>query len=387
MNTSRVPVYLDHATTTPCDPRVVAAMLPFFTERPISPEGNPHPAARPIANAVEEAREHVAHLIGASASEIIFTSGATESNNLVLFGIARIGSPDRRRIVTSKIEHKSVLAPSRDLSRQGYDLVEIPVDRSGRMDLCAAEAAIDESTLVVSVQAANGEVGTIQHVERIAEIAHAHGALFHCDAAQAVGKVAIDVAAWGADLVSISAHKLYGPKGIGALFVRGGPFGLPLYPLILGGGQEQGLRSGTQNVPSIVGFGEACRICADVLDEEGRRLADLRDHFEAELRARVAGVCVNGALDERLPGVSSVTFPDIDGEALVATMDEIVVGTGAACATGVPEPSATLLAMQRTGSEAYRSIRISFGRFNQPADVQIAVEAIHHGIGRLRQMA
>lgn len=386
MSPPAAPIYLDHTITTPCDPRVVAAMLPYFTERILSPEGNPHPAARLIADAVEEAREDVARLMGARAHEIVFTSGATESNNLALFGIARTASPERRRIVTSSIEHKSVLAPCRELSRHGFELIELSVDRAGRVDLDAAAATINDHTLVVTVQAANGEIGTIQPVKKIAAMAHAQGALFHCDVAQAAGKIAADILAWDADLASVSAHKLYGPKGVGALYVRDGAHTLPIYPLILGGGQEQGLRSGTQNVPGLVGFGEACRICVEELTEEGPRLAELRDRFEAELRACQPEIVVNGALDARLPGISSVTFPDVDGEALVVTIDEVIIGTGAACATGVPEPSPVLLAMHRTDQEAFRSIRIAFGRFNRSDDAGTAARALAEAANRIRAM-
>ena len=266
-------IYLDYNATTPCDPRVVEKMLPFFSEWYGNPATGLHLQGRRAARAVDEAREQVAALIGGQPGEVIFTGGATESNNLAILGLGRANrNTSRTRIVTSAVEHKAVLLPCQKLQEEGYELIVLPVDEQGRVLLDAAEAAIDDKTLLVSVQAANNEVGTLQPIARIAEIAHEHGAIVHCDAAQAVGKIPVDLTAddWQVDLLSISAHKLYGPKGVGALYVRNGLRAHSMEPLQYGGGQEHGLRSGTSNVPGIVGFGEACRICLTEL-EPGRR--------------------------------------------------------------------------------------------------------------------
>lgn len=269
---TQMDVYLDYNATTPCDPRVLEAMLPFFTEVYGNPANGLHRQGRLAAQHVEEAREHVASLIGARSTEIIFTAGATESNNLAVFGVARgAGNTGRRRIVTSAVEHKSVLSLSGKLETEGFEVIVLPVDDRGRVQLGSVEQAVNDETLLVSIQGANNEVGTIQPVQEIAEIAHRRGALLHCDAAQAVGKIAVHVDDWGVDFASVSAHKLYGPKGIGALYIRGGPKSVPIEPILVGGGQERGLRPGTLNVPAIVGFGEACRICSLQVAEESER--------------------------------------------------------------------------------------------------------------------
>lgn len=362
-------------------------MLPYFTDAPYSPTGSVHPASRQVDKAVAEARARVAQLVGVSHKEIIFTSGATESNNLALFGLARDASEGRRRIVTSKIEHKSVLAPCRELARRGFDIVEVPVHRDGVVDTGAVEAAIDDQTLLVSIQAANGEVGTIQDIPVLANIAHRHGAFFHSDAAQALGKIPIDAYGWDVDLLSVTAHKCYGPKGIGALFIRGGAYTLPLYPLILGGSQEHGLRAGSLDVPSIVGFGEACQLAANFLAEESQYLARIRDRFEAALARRCTGVTLNGAIETRLPGSSSLTIDGVDAEAIIINMPDVVVGTGAACATGVPEPASALIAMQRTDQDAFRSIRVMFGRFNNEHDADVAATTIAAAAEQVRALS
>ena len=378
------PIFLDHGTTTPCDPRVVEAMLPYFTALPISPTGSVHQAAREIDEAIERAREQVAGLIGARAKEIIFTSGATEANNLAILGLARGAGEGRKKIVTTAIEHKSVLAPCRDLRRQGFEVIELPVSRDGVVDLAAADAAIDESTLLVSIQVANGEVGTIQPVAEVAAIARERGAYVHCDAAQGLGRIPVDVDALGVDLLSVSAHKCYGPKGIGALYVRGGAYALPLRAIMLGGGQERGLRSGTLNVPGIVGFGEACRLAEEALPGEIVRLADLRDRFEAELAARVPEVTINGAGVARLPGSLNITIAGVDAEALIVNLPEVVIGTGSACTSGAPEPSYVLLAMGLSGRVAYETVRVGLGRSTSSCQSAEAYQSIASRLDNLR---
>ena len=370
------PIFLDHGTTTPCDPRVVEAMLPYFTALPISPTGSVHQAAREVNEAIERAREQMAGLIGARAKEIIFTSGATEANNLAILGLARGAGEGRRTIVTTVIEHKSVLAPCRDLRRQGFEVIELPVSRDGVVDLAAADAAIDESTLLVSIQLANGEVGTIQPVAELATIARERGAYVHCDAAQGLGRIPIDVDVLGVDLLSVSAHKCYGPKGVGALYVRGGAYALPLRAIVLGGGQERGLRSGTLNVPGIVGFGEACRLAEEALPGEMVRLAELRDRFEVGLTTQVPGVTINGAGAARLPGSTNVTIAGVDAEALIVNLPEVIIGTGSACTSGAPEPSYVLLAMGLSGRVAYETVRAGLGGDIQSLAITKAIAQI-----------
>ena len=379
-------VYLDHHATTPCDPAVVRAMLPYFGDAYGNPSSSVHEAGRAAAVAVEEARERVAELIGARRGEVVFTSGATEGNNLALFGLARGSGEGRRRVVTTSVEHKAVLGPCRELERQGFDVVVLPVNGEGTVDLGAAEEAIDDDTLLVSVQAANNEVGTIQPVAQMARLARNRGALVHCDAAQAVGKIPVDVDDWDVDLLSISAHKLYGPKGVGALYVRGGPYALPISPLVVGGGQEKGLRAGTLNVPGIVGLGEACRLGEQRLPKESVRVAALRDRLENAVLEEVPDVRRNGALEHRLPGNSSLTFPGIDAEALVVTTPELAISTGSACTAGAPEPSHVLLAIGLDREAAGSTIRIGVGRFNTEEEIDRAAGVIVGAVERLARM-
>jgi len=319
----------------------------------------------------------VADLIGASPEEIIFTAGATESNNLAILGIVRgMADRGRKRIITSAVEHKSALLPCQRLQTEGYEVIIVPVDDKGRVLVEAFEQAIDDDTLLVSIQSANNEVGTIQPIAEIAEIAHQHGAVVHCDAAQAVGKIPVDVEQWGVDTLAISAHKLYGPKGIGALYIRGGLGLIPVEPVLVGGGQERGLRPGTLNVPAIVGFGEACRICSTQVAEESAKLASLRDAFENRLKAEVPDVRINGDLVQRLPNTSSLTFPRVDADALLLNAPELMLGTGAACTSRTIAPSHVLEAMSLSREDAFRTVRVSIGRFTTSEQIEIAAKAI-----------
>jgi len=361
-------------------------MLPYFSEVYGNPATGLHIQGRKAARAIDEAREQVAVLINCRPGEIIFTGGATESNNLAILGLARANRHSARtRIVTSAVEHKAVLLPCRRLQEEGYELVMLPVDRQGRISIEAAEAAINDQTLLVSVQAANNEVGTIQPIAQIAEIAHRHGAIIHCDAAQAVGKIPIDLTSqdWSVDLLSISAHKLYGPKGVGALFIRNGPHSYHIEPLLYGGGQESGLRSGTANVPGIVGFGEACRICKAELEEESRRIAGLRDSFEQALLATLPSLKINARRGPRLPNTSSLTFPGIDADALLLSLPEVMMGTGSACSSGAPEPSHVLLAMGLSRAEASSTVRASLGRFTTASQIERATKLIVAAVQKL----
>ena len=380
-------IYLDHHATTPCDPLVVEAMLPYFTTQ----FGNPssaHFAGSRTADAVQTAREQVAGLVGAQPGEVIFTSGATEANNIALLGYVRAAraTNTRRRIVISAIEHKAIINPAKQLAREGFEVITIPVDAQGTVDLAAAAEAIDNNTLLVSIHAANGEIGTIQPIQQLAQLAHAAGALIHTDAAQAVGKIPIDILAWNVDFLSISAHKLYGPQGVGALIVRH-PRRIQLEPLGYGGGQERGWRSGTLNVPGIVGFGAACALCADLLPTESIRLAALRDKFEAAVIAAIPEAYRNGNLTNRLPHNSSLTFPGIEADALLARLPQLALSTGSACDSGTVEPSATLLAIGLSRDDARATVRVGMGRFSMSQEVIQAAAALMRQATKLADIA
>lgn len=370
-------IYLDNNATTSCDPRVVEKMLPYFSEIYGNPANGYHIQGRTAAKAVDKARGQIAQLIGAQPYEIIFTGGATESNNLAIFGISRFTKNSfRNRLVTSKIEHKAVLYPCKVLKEDNKDVVFISVSSAGEINLQEMLGSITEKTFLVSVHLANNEIGTIQPIHEIAEHAHSVGALVHTDAAQAVGKIPVNVDDLGVDLLSMSAHKLYGPKGIGALYIRGGIKAIPFVPMFYGGGQEFGLRPGTSNVTSIVGFGEAAQLCAHNLSNEISRIQRLRDEFEELLISRIPGLVINGKNTNRLPNTSSLTFPDVDADALLLNLSDIMLGTGSACNSGALEPSHVLQAIGVSREAAQRTIRASFGRFNSEEQVQIAINSI-----------
>ena len=372
------PVYLDYQATTPCDPRVVDAMLPFFTTRFGNPHSVEHVMGREAEAAVETARAQVAALIGAEPREVVFTSGATESNNIAIKGAARFAAAsggERRRIVTVATEHKCVLESVHDLQAEGFEPALLPVGADGLLDPAELERALAVPTLLVSVMAVNNETGVIQDIPRLAAIAREAGALFHSDLAQAAGKIPVDVTHWGVSLASVSGHKLYGPKGVGALFVRRRPR-VRVAPLFSGGGQERGLRSGTLPAPLIVGFGEACRIAAAEMADEAGRLARLRDRLSERLRTEIPGLTVNGSLHARLAGNLNVTFPGRDLELLMADLPDLCVSTGSACSSASIEPSYVLRAMGLSDDEAARSLRIGLGRFTSEADVDYAAAAL-----------
>jgi cysteine desulfurase len=372
------PVYLDNQATTRCDPRVLAAMLPYFTEE----YGNPHSAEHAMGltaeAAVEAARGHVAALIGADAREIVFTSGATESNNIAIKGAVRharaMGDP-RRRVITVATEHKCVLESVLATAEDGFEPVVLPVRRDGLLDPAVLEAALAVPTLLVSVMAVNNETGIVQDLSTVAALAKRAGALFHSDLAQAAGKIPLDLGAWQVDLASLSGHKLYGPKGVGALFVRRRPR-VRLVPLFSGGGQERGLRSGTLPAPLIVGLGEACRLAAAEMAEEAARLADLRAALLEKLLATVPGLAVNGSMMARIPGNLNVAFPAASAQALMAAAPDLCVSTGSACASAEIEPSYVLKAMGVPDAAAARSLRIGIGRFTSAADIDYAASAL-----------
>lgn len=377
-------VYLDYHATTPVDPRVVEAMLPFFSERFGNASSRQHRFGWEARDAVERAREQVADLLGASAKGIVFTSGATESNNLAIKGAAQANRSKGDHIVTVATEHDAVLDPCRTLAKQGWQVTVLPVAPDGQVSLADVEAAVTPRTVLVSVMAANNEIGVLQPIGEIAAIAHAKGALVHTDAVQAAGKVPFDVEGLDIDLASLSAHKIYGPKGVGALYVRRRPR-VDMTPLVDGGGHERGLRSGTLNVPGIVGFGAAAEIAAAQRDDEATGLARLRDRLLAQLRSALDGVTVNGTLESRLPGNLNVSFDGIDGEALLVSLDDVAVSSGAACTSA--EPSHVLLALGLTKQRALASLRFGLGRWSTEDDIDHAARRVGEVVSRLRAMA
>ena len=371
------PIYLDNQATTPCDPRVLDAMLPWFTERFGNPHSAEHRMGQDAERAVEAARAEVAALIGAEPREIILTSGATEANNIAIKGAARHAAAmddPRRRVITVATEHKCVLESIADLGREGFEPVVLPVRPDGLLDPAALEQALRTPTLLVSVMAVNNETGVIQDLAAVSALTRGAGALFHTDAAQAVGKIPLDVAAQGLDLVSISGHKLYGPKGVGALYVRRRPR-VRLAPLFSGGGQERGLRSGTLPTPLVVGLGEACRLAGLEMGEEAVRLTGLRDRLLDGLRRRVPGLQVNGDWRRRIPGSLNITFP-APALAMMAAIPDLCVSTGSACSSAAVEPSYVLRALGLGDEAASRTLRIGLGRFTSAADVDFAAERL-----------
>ena len=381
------PIYLDYHATTPVDPRVLEAMLPYFSDRFGNPASRQHAYGWEALDAVDEARDKVARLIGASAGEIVFTSGATESNNLAIKGCARALRQRGDHLVTVATEHKSVLDSFRRLEQDGWKLTVLPVTPEGLVDLDALRACLTDRTVLVSVMAANNEIGVLQPLAEIAAIVKPSGALLHTDAAQAAGKVPLDVRALGVDLLSLTAHKCYGPKGAGALYVRRQRPKLQLECLIDGGGHENGLRSGTLNVPGIVGLGAACEVCAAELPSEGTRLAALRDRLLAGLRGTLDGVRVNGCLSPRLPGNLHVSFDAIEGEDLLMALGDVAVSTGSACSSGSQKPSHVLEAIGAVGDRSGASVRFGLGRMTTEAEIDFAIERVSRVVRSLRERA
>jgi cysteine desulfurase len=377
------PVYLDYQATTPVDPRVLEAMLPWFTEKFGNPGSVTHAYGREASEAVERARGQVAALIGAEPREIVFTSGATESNNLALKGAARFHREERDHLVVLATEHKCVLESARALEREGFRATVLPVNPDGLVELAMLEAALTERTAVVSVMAAHNEIGVLQPLAEIGALTRARGILFHTDAAQAVGKVSVDVNAMGIDLLSISGHKVYGPKGVGALYVRRRPRAR-LVPLMDGGGQERGLRSGTLPTPLIVGLGEAAALAQREMAAEAKRLTALRDRFLAGIRAAVPDVRLNGDLTRRLPANLNLTFPGLGALDLMAACPGLALSTGSACTAAEVEPSYVLRALGLSDELGRSSLRIGLGRFTTEGDVEFAVDALGAAARRLR---
>ncbi len=372
------PVYLDNQATTRCDPRVLAAMLPYFSEEYGNPASAEHVMGHTAEKAVEDARRHIATLLGADAREIVLTSGATESNNIAIKGAARFAKSmggERRRIVTVATEHKCVLESVADLAAEGFEPVFLPVGADGLLDPDVLRAALAVPTLLVSVMAVNNEIGVVQDIPTLAAIAKEGGALFHTDLAQAAGKIPLDVTGWKVDLASVSGHKLYGPKGVGALFVRRRPRAR-IAPLFSGGGQERGLRSGTLATPSIVGLGEACRLAALEMAAEAARITGLRTALLDQLRASVPGVTINGSIGDRIAGNLNLTFPAATAVDLMARAPDLCVSTGSACSSAEVESSYVLRAIGLSDEAASRTLRVGIGRFTSAADIEYAAAAL-----------
>lgn len=378
-------VYLDYNGSAPLDPRVAEIMIPALTTG-VGNASSTHQFGRRQAAAVDEAREHVAALVGGRPSNVVFTAGATEANNLALRGVVEDAPADRPRVLVSAVEHASVRKTARWLNEQGLAKLDvIPVTRGGFVDLDAMEALIRSDVLLVSVMAANSETGVLNPVEEISKRAHAVGALFHCDATQIAGRLPFDVDRVGADLVSVSGHKICGPGGIGALI--GTRQGLrQLRPVIHGGGHERGKRSGSLNVAGAVGFGAAARIATEERETESRRVAKLRDRLTSELKLRLSHVHDIGDVTRRLPNTANVRFERADAEAVVTHMDPVAVSTGSACSSGSIEPSQVLLAMGQPRDSAFESVRFSLGRFTTEEDIDLAVERTVTAVEYVRAM-
>ncbi len=380
--TRKRPVYLDHQATTPLDPRVLEAMLPWLTADFGNAASRQHAHGWAAESAVAAAREEIAEALGAEPREIVFTSGATESNNLAILGVARAARTKGNHVVTSAVEHRAVLDPCRQLEAEGFEVLVLAPDAHGRVAVESVAEALTGRTVLVSVMAANNEVGTRNPVAEIGALCAEKGVPFHADAAQAFGKVPFDVRP-GVALASLSAHKLHGPKGVGALYVRARPR-VPLSPIVHGGGHERGLRSGTLNVPGIVGFGAAVRLARREGEAERQRLATLRDRLDGLIRGALDGVVLNGHPVDRLPGNLSLSFSGVDGERLISSLRDLAVSSGSACTTALAEPSHVLRALGLPEALAKATIRFGLGRFTTEAEVDFAAETVVATVLRLR---
>jgi len=382
----KLPVYMDYHATTPVDPRVLDAMLPFFREEFGNAASKSHAFGWRAEEAVEEARGQVARLVGASAKEIVWTSGATESDNLAVKGAAQFHRARGRHLVTVKTEHKAVLDSMHALERDGFEVTFLDVDRGGRLDPERLRAALRPDTILVSVMHANNEVGVVQPIEEIGRITRERGVVFHCDAVQSVGRIPFDVERANVDLASLSAHKMYGPKGVGALYVRRKPR-VRLVAQMDGGGHERGFRSGTLNVPGIVGFGKAAEIALAEAPAEAARVLLLRERLRRGIEAGLDLVTVNGTLDHRLPGNLNVSFAYVEGEALMMAVKDVAVSSGSACTSASLEPSYVLRAMGVADDLAHSSIRFGLGRFTTEEEVDFAVKLFVEKVRKLREMS
>jgi cysteine desulfurase len=383
----QLPIYMDNHATTRTDPRVVAAMLPYFAEHYGNPASKMHIFGQTADEAVKQARRQVASIINAEPREIVFTSGATESNNLALKGFAHAFQNHGKHLITLQTEHKSVLDTYSHLQRDGFEVTFLPVRSNGLLDLDVLQRALRVDTILVSIMLANNEIGVIQPVAEAARICHERGIFVHSDATQAVGKISVDIHQLGVDLLSFTAHKLYGPKGCGALYVRRQGTRIRLDPLIDGGGHEQGLRSGTLATPLIIGFAAACNLAVAEMPTESARLRQLRDRLWAGLQAKIPDIVLNGDWEHRLPGNLNVSFMGVKGESLLLDLKEIALSSGSACTTTDSEPSHVLRALGRDDDLADASLRFGLGRFNTQEEVDYVVERVAEAVVKLRKFA
>src|SRR5215472_2222401 len=383
----KLPIYMDYHATTPVDPRVVEAMLPYFTEKFGNAASRNHPFGWEAEEAVEKARKQVADLIGANAKEIVFTSGATESDNLAIKGVAEMYREKGNHIITCVTEHKAVIDTCKRLEREGYRVTYLPVQKDGRISLDELKAAIGDKTILISIMTANNEIGVVQPIAEIGAIAKEKGILFHTDAVQAAGKMPFNVNDLKVDMASLSAHKMYGPKGVGALYVRRRNPRVLLAPIIDGGGHERGMRSGTLNVPGIVGFGKAAEIARQGLAEESAEMFRLREKLRMTLHRELDEVYINGDLERRLPGNLNMSFAYVEGESLLMGINDIAVSSGSACTSASLEPSYVLKALGVGEDLAHTSIRFGIGRFNTEEEIDYVAERVIEVVRRLRELS
>jgi len=381
-----LPIYLDNNATTPMDPRVLDAMVPYFTQKFGNAASRNHAFGWVAEEAVDYAREQVAKIIGATEKEIIFTSGATEADNLAIKGVFEMYQEKGNHIITAVTEHKAVLDTCKHIEKLGGKVTYLPVKEDGMIDLNELEAAMTKETILVSIMYGNNEIGVIQPIKEIAAIAHKYGALFMTDATQAVGKIPVDVNADGIDLLAFSAHKIYGPKGVGALYVRRKGPRVKVTAQMDGGGHERGMRSGTLNVPGIVGFGKACELCMQEMESEAKRLSAMRDRLQKSL-LELEESYVNGNVEHRLPHVANISFKYVEGEGLMMAMKDLAVSSGSACTSASLEPSYVLKSLGLSDDLAHSSIRFGLGRFTTDEEVDYAIEVTKKSVTHLRELS
>jgi len=382
----KLPIYMDNNATTAVDPRVLEAMLPYFREVFGNAASRSHSYGWTAEKATDNARDQVAALIGASGKEIVWTSGATESDNLAIKGAAEFLKDRGNHIITAQTEHKAVLDTCKRLEKEGFEVTYLPVGKDGRVAPEAVRAAMTDKTILVSIMLANNEIGSVNPVDDIGAVVKEKGALFHIDAVQGVGKIPFDVTASRADLVSLSAHKMYGPKGVGALYVRRKPR-VRLTAIIDGGGHERGMRSGTLNVPGIVGFGVAAELCQKEMPEEAKHTLELRERLRKGIEARVSDTYINGSMEHRLPGNLNISFAYVEGEAMLMALKDVAVSSGSACTSASLEPSYVLRAVGVGEELAHTSIRFGLGRFNTAEEVDYVIDLVAKKVGKLRELS
>jgi cysteine desulfurase len=386
-NGIKLPIYMDNHATTPVDPRVLEEMLPYFTDKFGNAASRNHAFGWAGEEAVELSRERIAKLIGATTKEIVFTSGATESDNLAIKGVAEMYREKGNHIITAVTEHKAVLDTCKRLEKYGYRVTYLPVQKDGLVDLEDLKRAMDDKTILVTIMAANNEIGVLQPWAEIGKLCRERGVIFHSDATQAVGKVPIEVNKQNIDLMSISAHKMYGPKGVGALYVRRKNPRVQISPIIDGGGHERGMRSGTLNVPGIVGLGKACAIATEEMPRESCHLAGLRNRLRDKIMGRLDEVYINGSMEHRLPGNLNISFAYVEGESLLMGINDVAVSSGSACTSATLEPSYVLKALGTGDDLAHSSIRFGIGRFNTEAEVDYVADRVSETVERLRELS